>query len=181
VSIKENARESRDYRTGFGQTAYKRQLAYQCLGIRPEDVQCMPFFRASLVRIARLMNRPHGTGDQPSTPVCVFECLQYSTDPDALRVLKLYRSVPASYRKLLPAEAFCQAAAVSPQVVLANIAAGAVWMNASAVAIVAAVMHPSVVAKTIERALQDDGTRERMMMHKATGFVPTWGWKGCGI
>jgi hypothetical protein len=172
VSIKENARKSRDYRTGFGQTAYKRQLAYQYLGIRAEDVQCMPFFRASLVRIARLLNRPHGTNDQPSTLVCVFECLQYSTDPDVLRVLKLYRSVPASYRKLLRAEAFCRAAGVSPQVVLANIAAGAVWMNASAAAIVAAVMHPSVVAKTVERALQDDGVEERMMLHRAVGFIP---------
>jgi hypothetical protein len=28
-----------------------------------------------------------------------------------------------------------------------------------------------VVAKTIERALQDGGTRERMMLQRAVGFV----------
>jgi hypothetical protein len=38
--------------------------------------------------------------------------------------------------------------------------------NASAAAIVAAVAHPDVVAKTVERALQNDGTRERMMLHR---------------
>jgi hypothetical protein len=102
----------------------------------------------------------------------VFECLQYSSDPDGLRALNLYRSVPASYRRLLPAEAFCQAASVSPQAVLANIAAGAVRINASAAAIIAAVMHPRVVAKTVERALQNDGVRDRMMLHKAFGFIP---------
>jgi hypothetical protein len=158
-----------DERARLGQTAYKRELAYQRLGIRPEDVQCMPFFRASLSRIARLLNRPHGRGDQPSTPVCVFDCLQYSNDLDVLRVLNLYRSVPASYRRLLPMEAFCHAAAVSPQVVLANIAAGAVRMNASAAAIVAGAWHPQVVLKTV---------KERMVLHRAAGFFPhCGGWK----
>lgn len=99
-------------------------------------------------------------------------------DPDVLRVLNLYRSVPASYRRLLPMEAFCHAAAVSPQVVLANIAAGAVRMNASAAAIVAAAWHPQVVLKTVERGLQDDGVKERMVLHRAAGFIPhCGGWK----
>lgn len=49
---------SRDYRTGYGQTAYKRQLAYKQLGIDPALVPCVPFFRASLTRIGRLLNRP---------------------------------------------------------------------------------------------------------------------------
>jgi hypothetical protein len=152
--------------------AYKRQLAYAHLGIDPRDVEHVPFFAADLRRIARLLNRPRRSGDQAAKPVCVFECLQYSSDPDVLKVLNLYRSVPASYRRLLAAEAFCHAAGVSPQVVLANIAAGAVRINASAAAIVAAVMHPRVVAKTVERALQNDGVRDRMMLFKAMGFLP---------
>ena len=33
VANEQNAPESRDYRTGYGQTAYKRQLAYERLAI----------------------------------------------------------------------------------------------------------------------------------------------------
>jgi hypothetical protein len=36
----------------------------------------------------------------------------------------------------------------------------------------AAMSHPEVVAKTVERALTDDGIADRMMLHKATGFLP---------
>jgi hypothetical protein len=52
VSNEQNAPKSRDYRTGYGQTAYKRSLAYQHLGIDTAHVPCKPFFRASLKRIA---------------------------------------------------------------------------------------------------------------------------------
>jgi hypothetical protein len=31
---------------GIGQTAYRRQLAYEHLGIDPKGVECAPFFRA---------------------------------------------------------------------------------------------------------------------------------------
>jgi hypothetical protein len=43
-------------------------------------------------------------------------------------------------------------------------------MGAMASTVVASVMHPRVVKRTIERALRDDGTKERMMLHKAMGF-----------
>ena len=36
MSNEQNPPESRDHRTGHGQTAYKRALAYQCLGIDPK-------------------------------------------------------------------------------------------------------------------------------------------------
>lgn len=82
-------------------------------------------------------------------------------------------SVPESYRRLLPPEAFCHAAGVSPWRVLEIIAGVAVRQGAQASAIIAAIAHPRVVEKTIDMALQDDGTRERMMLHKAVGFLPS--------
>ena len=39
--------------------------------------------------------------------------------------------------------------------------------------IIAAVSHPRVVAKTVERALTDGGIADRMALHKAMGFLPT--------
>src|ERR1700756_1360488 len=45
VAKEENPPESRDHRTGYGQTAYKRRLAYERLGIDPNAVQTALFLR----------------------------------------------------------------------------------------------------------------------------------------
>jgi hypothetical protein len=58
MSNEQNAPKSRDYRTGYGQSNYKRALAYERLGIDPASVPCIPFFRASLTRISRSLNHP---------------------------------------------------------------------------------------------------------------------------
>jgi hypothetical protein len=155
-----------------GQTAHKRKLAYAHLGIDPKDVRHVPFLRGELRRIARVI-RGVDKGSSPSLPpVRPLEWLQFSDSEDARKVLRAYLSVPDSYRKLLPAEAFCHAAGVSPYKALEIIAGVAVKQGAMASAIIASAMHPRVVKKTVEMALQDNGTRERLILHKATRFVP---------
>jgi hypothetical protein len=161
-------RISAEERERLGETGYKRALAYQRLGINPGDVQCAPFVRADLRRIARLLNQGRANDEPLVRPL---ELLQTSDDPDARKVLQAYLSVEESYRRLLPFEAFCQAGGASPGHVLGQIAAAAVRQRAEVSAIVGAVWHPRVVAKTVERALQDNGTRERQMLHRACGFV----------
>jgi integrase len=47
-----------------------------------------------------------------------LELLLSSEDPEARKVADAYLSVPESYRKLLPLEAYCKAACVSPWRVL---------------------------------------------------------------
>jgi hypothetical protein len=166
-------------REGLGQCNYKRFLAYQCLGIRPQDVEIVPLFRFQLRDLARCISRERhkGQGTQPVSPVGPFSYLQHSSDPDACKVLAAYESVPASYRRLLPPEAFCLAAGVPPSRVLEIVAAIVVKEGGRLTAVRAAVQQARVLDKTFERALQDDGWRERLMIHKATGFLPTWGWK----
>jgi hypothetical protein len=156
---------------GEGQTAYKRQLAYARLGIDPTDVQCIPFLRTELRRIARLIRG--AAGDSP--PASPLDCLQSTDDPEARKVLAAHLSVPASYRKLLPVEAFCRAAGVSPSRILEAITVVAVRQGATASAIIAAIALPRVVQKTVERALQDEGTKDRIMLLRAVGFLPTRG------
>jgi hypothetical protein len=158
-------------RKGEAQTAYKRQLAYAHLGIDPTDVQCIPFLRTELRRIARLIRG--AAGDSP--PSSPLDCLQSTDDPEARKVLAAYLSVPASYRKLLPVEAFCCAAGVSPSRILEAITVVAVRQGAASSAIIAAIALPRVVQKTVEMALQDDGTKERMILHRAVGFLPPRG------
>jgi hypothetical protein len=148
-------------RSGVAQTAYKRQLAYEHLGIDPKHVECVPFFRANLKRIGRLLNHR----GQP------LDLVQASADPDACKVSRVYRSVPESYRRLLPPEAFCISAGVSPSRVLELMAAVAARQTCQASAVIAALWHPRVVAKTIQRALSDGGTRERGMLLNAMGSL----------
>lgn len=171
MSNEQSTPESRESRTGYGQTAYKRALAFAQLGIDPASVQCVPFFRASVTRIGRLLNHPRIKPEPDARLIRPFDCLQASDHPDACKVSRVYRSVPESYRRLLPPEAFCIAAGVDPFRVLELIAAGAARQTGQASAVIAALWHPRVVEKTIERALQNGGTRERAMMHRACGFA----------
>ena len=149
MSNEQNPPESRDYRTGYGQTTYKRRLAYERLGIDPNAVQTAPFLRTNLRRIARCMNQ--GRGERPVHPL---DYLCSSEDPDAVTVAKAYLAVPESYRKLVAPEAYCLAAGVSPYRVLELITGLAVRFGAQVSTILTAVMLPRVVHKTIERALR---------------------------
>lgn len=177
---KENAANQAVSRTDISQTDYKRSLAYQCLGVDPSRVQTVPFLRANLKRIARLLNRSRGNNETNHSRIHPLELLGFSDDAQARKVREVYLSVPASYRRLLPPEAFCHAAGVSPWRILETIAAVVVRVEAQASAVVASVLSLSVVQKTIDQALQDGGARESLIVLKAVGFLPTWGWKGGG-
>jgi hypothetical protein len=157
-------------RTSIGQTDYKRELAYRCLGIDPEDVKRIPFFATQLRRIARTV-RGADKDSPPTAPVRALDFLRRSEDRDARQLLKVYLSVPQSYRRLLHPEAFCQAAGVSPLRTLEIIAGVVVRYEVQASAMIAALMLPRVVMKTVEMALRDEGIHDRVVFHKATGFL----------
>jgi len=156
---------------GDGQTDYKRALAYQLLGITLKDVQRIPYFGAQLRKIARTVRGASKYG-AARDPVRALDFLEASEDPEARKVLKPYLSIPESYRRLLPPEAFCYVAGVSPWVVLEAVTIVAVRQGAMASAVLAAVHHPRIVQKTVEMALRDEGAKERLILHKAVGFLP---------
>jgi hypothetical protein len=159
--------------SGYGQTAYKRRLAYAHLGINPSDVRPVAFFRENLRRIARQINRGRAR-DQIIHP---FDYLLSSADPDGRKVAKLYLSVPASHRRLLPPQAFCQAAGVSPYRVLEIITGAAVRFGAEASMVLAATMLEDVVQKLIDKALQPDGDKDRELYFRLAQYLPTrCGW-----
>jgi hypothetical protein len=157
-------------RRGEGQTDYKRALAYQLLGVRPSEVQRIPFFAAQLRKIARCVR---GAGGRPTEPVRALDFLESSGCPEARKVLQSCLSIPESYRRLLPPEAFCHAAGVSPWSVLEAVTVVAVRRGAMASAIIASLNHPRTVQKTVEIALRDDGFGERELLHRAMGFIPS--------
>src|SRR5271156_844182 len=147
-----------------GQTDYRRALGYQQLGVDPKNLQRVPFFALQLKSIARTL---------ASGGARAFDLLLGSEDPEAKKVSDAYLSVPASYRRLLAPEAFCVAAGVPPDRVLEIVTVIAVRRTGQASTIVGALALPRVVEKTVKRALQDDGTRERAMLLKAMGFLPS--------
>lgn len=137
-------------------------------------MQFVPFLRGELRRIARII-RGVDRDDPPSPTVRPLEYLRASYDPEVGKVLDAYLSVPESYRRRLPVEAICQAAGVSAWRILEVITVVAVRQGAQGSAIIVAAMHSRVVQKTVERALQDDGSQELMMLHKAFNFLPRRG------
>ena len=170
-TVHDNRQASRpEVPTETGQTAYKRELAYRRLGINPRDVKRVPFLANQLRRIARTV-RGTSTDDPSVAPIRPLEYLRSSEDPSARKVLEVYYAVPESYRRLLRPEDFCHAAGVSPWRVLEIITVVVVRQGAQSSAMVASILSPRVVAKTVEIALQDDGFRERRMLLRATGFL----------
>lgn len=93
--------------------------------------------------------------------------------PDAKKVLLAYHSVPHYCRTLLPIEAYCVAAKVSPLSILGILVGSIVRMGAAARTVIAMVNQPRVVQKSVEMALTDDGIADRELLAKATGFLPT--------
>jgi hypothetical protein len=156
--------------TGEGQTLYKRQLAYDQLGIVPASVEIVPMLSIQFRRIARAASTLNGC-EKWTTTESVMSLLQSSNESDANKLLKAYRSVPASYRKLLPPEAYCLAAGVPAARALELMTVVAVRQTANASAILCAIMHPSVVQTTVKAALTRGGSRERRMLHQAMGFI----------
>lgn len=131
---------------GEGQTDYKRARAYYMLGIHPKDFQRIPYFATELRRIARIAHI--ADGNIPSIPAMAL--LAASEDPIAGKVRQAYSMVPESYQRLLPPEAFCHVAGVSPWAALDAVTMAAVRIGAMASAVVAAVTR--LASSFLERA-----------------------------
>jgi hypothetical protein len=99
--------------------------------------------------------------------------LDASEDPDARKVLAAYRSCARGLRARIPIEAFCCAAGVSSTRVLEQLIIQVVRQGANAATVITGLNQPRVVQKTVEMALRDDGTQDRAMFHKASGWTPT--------
>jgi hypothetical protein len=151
-----------------------REAALAKLGIRLTDVWQKPRITPHIdeLRIA-LQKLSFTTGEDLNLPPSLFDLLQASDDPDARKVLEKYYSIPEVYRRRLDIESFCVAAEVPPLRILELIVGTIVRLNHHLSEAIASVASPAVVNKTVEMALTPEGTKDREMLHKATGFLPT--------
>ena len=160
---------------------FTRETAYARLGIEESATMAQPPITPQLRMIAKTIRRagqskngtpvPYGPGSDIVKAWPHY--LHASDDPDAKKIIQVFYSIPQWARALLPIEAFCLAASVPTSRVLEIITAACVRLGAQASTIIAAVSHPSVVQKTVEMALTDEGIEDRNTLHKATGFLPT--------
>jgi len=172
------------------ETATLRNRAYFELHVTPEQVAMAPQITPQLRAITRTLKRAgqhkivrkdeaveiqHAAPYGPGLDIAVSwpHYLSSSDHADAKKVLLTYHGLHIYLRKVIPIEAFCVAAGVSPLTILGILTGEIVRMGAQASTIIAAVNHPRVVQKSVEMALTDDGLADRTLLAKATGFLPT--------
>jgi len=70
-------------------------------------------------------------------------------------------------------EDLCEVCGVEPHELVGAVASAGYRWNADVSTLIAAVAHPQVTQACVERALQADGFRDREMLFKASGILPT--------
>jgi hypothetical protein len=147
-----------------------KEASYAIIGVAKYDVDRQPQITPHLRQIMATIKRMTG-GKTTQSPWYFLKC---SDAPEAQKVLEEYYSEKLSknQRSTLPIEAFCLAAKVSPLRILEIIGGTAVRLSAQESMMISALNHPRVVEKTVEMALTDEGTYDRNVLHRATGFLP---------
>jgi hypothetical protein len=102
----------------------------------------------------------------------VWEILEGSEEPDARRLVDLWRRLTKAMQAVVPFEAYCVAAGLATKKAFALVAAETMEQSAKATELLAKASHPAVVEATVQAALKPLGTHDRKMLHQAAGFVP---------
>jgi hypothetical protein len=148
-----------------------KKEAYELLGIMEAAAAKQPQITSHLRHLGRAIDLQNQ--DKPGIPrFSPIHFLRSSDAPEAQKFLEFYDSVPSRIRKAVPIEAYCAAAQVSPLRLL-EIIAGTAWrLSASTSSMLHAMAQPTIVEKTIEFAQSPLGIQDRIILHKASGFLP---------
>lgn len=172
----------------LGKLSARQRRAYEKCSLDPHAVTAQPAITPQLRKIAfdtaKLI--PYGPEENPVLGVPILDTIQEhfspkdplyylhaSSDPAAQEILAKYYGTDRRYRNLLPLEAYCLMAAVPTTRCFEIIVATCVRVGAQASVLLAAVTQPYIVKKTIDMALTDEGSADRALMHKHSGFLPS--------
>ena len=133
--------------------------AYTVMEITAEEV-------ANASRIEHLFRRIGGR-------VAALHYLENSEEPEAQAIVRLQRRMPASWLRDIPLEAYAVWAKISPKKLFGLIAQEMMDESEKVVELLTRVRHPDVVQGSIDVALKPGGVKDREMLHKAVGFLPT--------
>lgn len=154
----------------------KLQLeAITLLGLTPEQVDAQPLITPVLRKVKILEDVP--------------EYLRISDEPDARCFMGVFDGLPKNRRRDAPLEAVAIAAGLTTTRLFELIAGAVFTQSRYEAALLAAASHPKVVAKSIEKALEEplkieredgsvawlpakSGLADRKMLHLQAGFIP---------
>jgi hypothetical protein len=108
----------------------------------------------------------------PSWRSGALQAMRFSDNPVVKKFLARYQQIPAGDRNYLPFEAIALAADVEPAYLLGEILLAMSEFSVASVKVIGINRHPEVMKKTVERALEDEGFREREMVHSMLGALP---------
>jgi len=149
----------------------RRAAAMAQLGVSEADILAMPHISDELSRIHGAVRRTNKRAGL-TLPADPIYWLNTSDDPDARKFLASYLTLPRELRRACPIEAVCKACEISPIRVLQLVTFACVQMNAQAASVIATASQPAVVQRAVEFAMQADGHQDRMLLSRATGFLP---------
>jgi hypothetical protein len=102
----------------------------------------------------------------------VWNFLEASDHPDAREILKHRASLNEHMQAVCPIEALCIAGKISPKEMLKLIMGEVFEQSTASSRLLAAAAHTDVVQSTLMYAHTPDGSREREMILKHSGFLP---------
>ena len=139
--------------------AETRELCYKTIGVDPNEVAQFPCLAPHIRTVGGKAR--------------ALEYLRSSSNLSARRFLSVYDDImtPAIVRRTLPLEAFCVAAKITSEQFLFAISQSAREMKQFEGSIKAADVHPAIVAKSSELALEGDIDHVTLNM-KHMGFLP---------
>jgi hypothetical protein len=143
----------------------RRLQAYKTLGVEPEVLKILPPISSQVRMLCSKLKKRN----LPATP---YYYLKFSDSLEAKAVVELYYSLAKHTRDLVPLEAYCLAANVSTRRLFEVLMQACASVSQLASNITATINHPAVVEKTVEMALTDEGYKDRVVLHRATGFLP---------
>ena len=103
----------------------------------------------------------------------VINLLAGSPLPAARAFIETWKQISKKDWDVLPFEAVCVKACVSPVEMLGVIVKSATYIAAQKSALKAILAHPEVVDATIDNAKKELGFMDRKMLHEAVGFLAT--------
>jgi hypothetical protein len=136
--------------------------AFEWLNITPEQV-------TAEVQVSHWFPRLGGLD-------AVLGYLRAADRPEATRIIELWNSTSTTYRRVLPFEAFCVAAAVKPMDMFAIVAVQICFQGGDAAKGLASITRGHAVDGWLARARTPGGWRERRMLAQQIGFVPAGKW-----
>ena len=137
------------------------------LGIQPEQLLSMPQITPMLEGLSKNL-KSRGLPEDP------FFYLNTSSDPDALKLMVIYRSAIPSMKAVVPLEAFCLAAAVDPNSILDSIVSAISRANTINSTVRISASQPKVVDAMVDSAMEPgiEGYKDRELHMKVSGLYP---------